>query len=225
MESVTQTTEHTQAGDVDRAEATTDPDTHISARKLNILTLVVAVVLIAGGITVEQINRRGSSEELARPDLREDHIVNLRPETADVLPEAFIEKIALCTEAPLQSENALLEGAHGYSCKPWLTKEQDAEGLMTFHSPRDIVIGEEAEEMYRALPDYHDDAFQTSTRTVREATGSAPEVLVNEWGKDGFGGGDIFVYYPEEKVMVSWPWNKTDPGAEDVEAVVRAEGF
>ena len=58
MESVTQTTEHTQAGDVDRAEATTDPVTHISARKLNILTLVVAVVLIAGGITVEQINRR-----------------------------------------------------------------------------------------------------------------------------------------------------------------------
>lgn len=222
---MSQTTEKAHAGEVDRAEATTDPDIQISSNTLNILALVVTVVLVAGGITVEQINRRDSGEELARPDLREDHIVNLRPETEDVLPEAFVEKIALCTEAPLRSENTLLEGVHGYSCKPWLSKEQDAEGLMTFHSPRSIVIGKEAEEIYRALPDYHDDAFQTSTRTIRRANGSSAEVLVNEWGKDGFGGGDIFVYYPEEKVMVSWPWNKTDPGAEDVEAVVRAEGF
>lgn len=225
MEQVTQTTENFQSAEVDRAEATTDSSGQMSSRKLNILTVIIAVVLVAGGITVEQIKRHDTSDELARPDLREDHIVNLRPETQDVLPEAFIEKVALCAEAPVSSENALLKGAHGYSCKLWLTQEQDSQGLMTFHSPRNVIMGEEAEKIYRALPDYHDEAFQTSTRTVREASGSQPEILVNEWGKDGFGGGDIFVYYPQEKIMVSWPWNKTDPGAQDIEAVVSGEGF
>ena len=86
-------------------------------------------------------------------------------------------------------------------------------------------MGEEAEKIYRALPDYHDESFQTSTRIVREANGTQPDILVNEWGKDGFGGGDIFVYYPQEKILVSWPWNKTDPGAQDIEAVVSGEGF
>lgn len=225
MEQVTQTTDNSQSAEVDRAEATTDSSGQMSSRKLNILTVVIAAVLVVGGITVEQIKRHESGDELVRSDLREDHIVNLRPETEDVLPETFIEKVALCTETALMSTNALLEGAHGYSCKPWLTKEQDEQGLMTFHSSRSVVMGEEAEKIYRALPDFHDETFQTSTRIVREANGTQPEVLVNEWGKDGFGGGDIFVYYPQEKILVSWPWNKTEPGAQDVEAVVSGEGF
>lgn len=211
--------------DVDRSEATVDGSSELSSRTLNLLAVGAAVVLVAGGITIEQINRHQPEEELARPDLRADHIVNLHPETEGVLPEAFIEKIALCQETTLESNNALLTGTHGYSCKLWLTKQEDAEGLVTFHSPRSVVLGDEAAALVDALPTYHDPTFRTSTRTVRDAQGDQPAVLVNAWENDGVGGGDIYVYYPEDKVLITWPWNKTDPGADDVEAVVRGEGF
>ena len=211
--------------DGDRVDASAAESSELSSHTLNLLAVATAVVLVVGGITIEQINRHQPAEELARPELREDHIVNLRPETEGVLPETFIEKIALCRETTLESNNTLLTGTHGYSCKPWLTKQEDAEGLTTFHSPRSVVLGDEAAALVAALPTHHDPTFQTSTRTVRDAQGDQPAVFVNAWESGDVGGGDIYVYYPEDEVLITWPWNKTDPGADDVEAVVSGEGF
>lgn len=210
----------------DRAQAAVEESSTLSSRTLNILTLVVAVLLIAGGITVEQIQRHEPEEELARPDLREDHIVNLRPETKDVLPEAFIEKIANCMETTLDDPVVEIQnGVHGYVCWPWLTKEQDDNPIMTYHSTRSVIIGEEASKIREELPNY--DREGSETKILREGTGDQPDVLANtwEWEDEEYGKGGIYVYYPEEKIMVTWSWYKYEPGAANIEDVVRAEGF
>lgn len=208
----------------DRAQAAVEESSMLSSRTLNILTLVVAVLLVAGGITVEQIQRHEPEEELARPDLREDHIVNLRPETKDVLPEAFIEKIANCSETTLDnSVDGIYTGAHGYLCWPWLTQEQDDNPIMTYHSTRSVIIGEEASRIRAELPNFHKGG--TDTKILQEGSGDQPDILTNTWDDGEYGTGDIYIYYPEEKVMVTWGWNKSDPGAANIEDVVREEGF
>lgn len=208
----------------DRAQAAVEESSTLSSRTLNIATLVVAVLLIAGGITVEQIQRHEPEEELARPDLREDHIVNLRPETKDVLPEAFIEKIANCSETTLDnSDNAIHTGVHGYICWPWLTQEQDDNPIWTYHGFRSVIIGEEASKIRTALPSFH--RGDSATKILREGSGDQPDVLANTWDDEEYGKGDIYVYYPEEKIMVTWSWYKNEPGAANIEDVVRAEGF
>lgn len=208
----------------DRAQAAVEESSTLSSRTLNIVTLVVAVLLIAGGITIEQIQRHEPEEELARPDLHEEHIVNLRPETKDVLPEAFIEKIANCSERTLSgSIDGIYTGAHGYVCWPWLTKEQDDNPIMTYHSTRSVIIGEEASRIRAELPNFHNGG--TDTKILQEGSGDQPDILTNTWDDGEYGTGDIYIYYPEEKVMVTWVWNKSDPGAANIEDVIREEGF
>ena len=207
----------------DRAQTAVEESSTLSSRTLNIVTLVVAVLLIAGGITVEQIQRHEPEEELARPDLRADHIVNLRPETKEVLPEGFIDKIANCNETTLDDPVVEIQnGVHGYVCWPWLTQEQDDNPIWTFHSTRSVIIGEDASKIREDLPNY--DREGSETKILREGTGDQPEILVNcEDGEYGTGG--IFVYYPIERIMVTWSWYKYEPGAANIEDVVRSEGF
>lgn len=208
----------------DRAQAAVEESSTLSSRTLNIVTLLVAVLLIAGGITVEQLQRHEPEEELARPDLREDHIVNLRPETKDVLPEAFIEKIANCSETTLDdSDNAIHTGVHGYICSPWLTQEQDDNPIWTYHGFRSVIIGEEASKIRTALPSFH--RGDSETKILQEGSGDQPDILTNTWDDGEYGTGDIYIYYPEEKIMVTWYWNKSDPGAANIEDVIREEGF
>lgn len=210
---------------------TSAADKQLSSRALNIITAVVMVALITAGITAEQVFQKDPDAALVREDLPDNHIVNVRPETAEVLPGEFIDKLAICEQTTFDSQGSFSDGAQGYSCLPWLTQEQADDGEVTFHSPRKIFFGDEAQRLYDLLPDYHDEVFDTSTVIVREAGADGPDgavrpaILVNAWFDDGFGAGDVVVYYPEATIMVTWPWVSSDAGAGTVAEVIDFYGF
>lgn len=217
-----------------RSDARGQPEEHnsesprLTSRALNLATLIILGVLVIGGISVEQyvLRTQDDPNQRARPDLQETHLINLRPETEDVLPEEFLDSIAYCMESDFAHySDSPFPGTPGYSCSPWRTEEEDLNEVMTFHYSRDIVVGDDATAVREKIPHISPEP----TEVLRSASDDAPEVVfhgvqLDDWGS---GYGDIFIYYPEDSIIIGWPWRLDDEGVDGRSPleIAEAEGF
>lgn len=187
----------------------------MTPKALNIGALVVLGVLVTGGIGAEQYMLHVDKDpgELTRPDLQKSHLVNLRPDTEEVLPEKFIDSIAYCSESTFEHyTDSPFQNEAGYSCSPWRTAEEDNNEVPTFHYPRMVVVGDQAAKVHENIPTQDDDFYQTEE--LRPAADGAPEILFRGYRSEDppSGAGDVFVYYPDEKIIIGWPWSLDDEG-------------
>lgn len=173
------------------------------------------LVLILGLVAVPKLIGGNDKFEVT-PQMDEDHLVRVEPETANIMPAAFLDKVSDCND-PSKSYSSVswMKDKESRSCQ-FVKELPGAPGSSNYYTNNfEVFTGDTAKQVYDAM-----NGSGGKIREFQKGKGSKPELLAVE--NDGYT--SIVVWYKKENYLMAWD-NYAKPTDKEISDWAQYFGF